>query len=180
MTQLPSWNRRALWRALPAALVVIAAIAPPGCKPKSSAGPTALAPIIRMGDPRAATQLLKGFYGIEAGEWRWTARQFNVLLRAPAGAGQNGATVDFRLTATGPVIAKLGQITLTGSVGGKTLHTETYSSPGDQAFVFDVPPAMLGNESVEIDFELDRVMPPNPPEMRELGVVAHSIVLRSK
>ncbi len=38
---------------------------------------------VNMADPAQAAQLLSGFYGIEGGKSRWTARNFSVLLRRP-------------------------------------------------------------------------------------------------
>ncbi|MGD0496855.1 MAG: hypothetical protein ABSC23_00300 [Bryobacteraceae bacterium] len=176
------WSRRAAWRACPALLVLIVAFAPLGCKRKRGADeqPLRLAPVVRMGDPRAGPQLLKGFYGIEAGAWRWTARRFSVILLPPAGAAQNGASLEFRLTVPDSVIAKLGRISLSASIGGQAFPSATYSKTGDYAYTADVPAALLGGESVEVDFQLDGAMPPNPPELRELGVVAQSVELQTK
>ena len=34
--------------------------------------------ILNMGDPKIEPQLVNGFHGVEAGAWRWTAKQFTV------------------------------------------------------------------------------------------------------
>ena len=47
--------------------------------------------VLNMGDPKVEPQLVTGFYGVEAGAWRWTAKQFTVALRPPFGAAQKGA-----------------------------------------------------------------------------------------
>ena len=178
------WNRRAAWRACPAALVLIVAFVPLGCKRKPAAvvteQPGRLAPFVRMGDQRAEMQLWKGFYGIEGGAWRWTARQFSVILLPPAGADRNGARLEFRLSVPATVIDKLRQISLSASIDGQSLKSDTYVQPGDYTYAADVPAELLTGESVKVDFQLDRVMPPIPPDVRELGVVAQSVGLQTK
>jgi hypothetical protein len=168
-----------------AALAALAALAPLSCKRPSEGGsglprPANLESSVAMGDPRAGAQLLRGFYGIEAGAWRWTARQFSAMLRTPAGAAQNGAVLEFRLTVPDPVIAKLKSVTLDASIGGAIFPPATYDKPGDYAYTAAVPAEQLAGEAVTVNFELDKAMPPNPPELRELGVVAHSVALRPR
>ena len=50
-----------------------------------------------MADPAQAAQLLDGFYGIEGGKSRWTAKNFSVLLKAPPGSERNGAELALKL-----------------------------------------------------------------------------------
>ena len=76
-------------RRLTAAAVLLLALSP-GCKkrdpiktePTDESGAT-LRPVIKMSDPQAAIQLLKGFHDIEQSAWRWTASQFVVALKTP-------------------------------------------------------------------------------------------------
>ena len=170
-------------RALAAALVAAAALAAAGCKSHSvseqpGGAHARMASGVRMGDPRAGTQLVRGFHGIEAGSWRWTARRFSVVLLLPPGAAQNGATLEFNLTVPDPVIAKLNHVTLTANVGGQDLAPATYSKAGDYVYSAGVPAAAFTGDTARVDFELDNAMPPNPPDLRELGVVAHSVALK--
>ena len=85
---------RAALRAFPAALALTLAFAPSGCNRKAN-GPHMLS-VVQMGDPQAATQLLSGFYAIEAGAWRWTEQKFSVQLGTPFGAAQKGAWLRVR------------------------------------------------------------------------------------
>ena len=72
-----------------AILVLSLALAPAGCKRhKAVTAQTVeeappLSSTIATADPRAAAQLVSGFYGVEQNSWRWTAGQFSVLLRPP-------------------------------------------------------------------------------------------------
>ena len=77
-----------------------------------------MASTVSMGDPRSEPQLVNGFYTIEADSWRWTARQFTIVLRPPFGAAEKGAVLKMQLTVPDPVIAKLQTISLAASVNG--------------------------------------------------------------
>jgi hypothetical protein len=169
-------------RALPvgfrAALILALALAPLGCGRKAEA-PHMLA-IVQMGDPQAQTQLVSGFYTIEAGAWRWTKQNFSVLLGPPAGAAQKGAWLRVRLTAPDSLIAQVGTVSLSASIGGRPLPPETYSAAGTYTYERDVPAELLRGPSARVDFALDKVMPPAGAELRDLGIVALSAGLEPK
>lgn len=133
-----------------------------------------------MGDPGAQPQLVKGVYGIESGTWRWTAGHFSILLRSPLASSQHGATLSLALTVPDVILQKLGPVTLTASSAGKKLKSETYSKPGSYTFDADVPGALLGNETVTIDFDLDKSLPPSTSDSRELGLIVSAVSLESK
>jgi hypothetical protein len=135
---------------------------------------------LKMNDPAAPTQLVKGFYGLESGTWRWTAGHFSVMLRSPLAAAQHGATLTFNLTVPDVVIQKLGSVTLSSSVGTAKLKSETYSKPGAYTFTADVPAEQLSKETVIVDFALDKALPPGAADQRELGIIATSVALESK
>ena len=166
-------------------LLVTLAFAPLGCKRKKSvvqsAGePPTMASTVHMGDPQTATQLIGGFYGIEQSAWRWTARRFSVVLRPPFGAGQKGGTLQVRLTVPPVVVEKLKTISLSATIGVATLPPETYTQAGDYTYTRDVAPALLAGESVRVDFQLDKSMPPSGADLRDLGVVVLSAGLEPK
>ena len=79
---------------------------------------------VNMADPRDAAQLLKGFYGIEAGKSRWTAKNFSVLLKAPPGSDRSGAELALKLYIPDVEIQKLGAMTLSADVGGHELPAQ--------------------------------------------------------
>jgi hypothetical protein len=135
---------------------------------------------IRMGDPRAAGQLLAGFYDIEANSWRWTKRQFAVSLRAPKGSAQRGAVLVVSLTVPPPVIDSGKYVTLTATVNGTKLSPETWSSTGNYVYQRVVPPDLLTGDSTRVDFELDKAMPPSAQDARELGIVVARVALEPK
>lgn len=166
----------------PVALALSLALAAPGCRKNASdpEQPYHMQSAIRMSDPRAQMQLVSGFYGMEQGAWRWTKQRFSALLRPPAGAAQKGATLQLRLTVPEVAISKLQTITLSATVNGESLPPETYDRSGTYTYTREVPANLLGGDSAKVDFQLDKVMPPAPPDVRELGIVVLSIALNSK
>ncbi len=139
-----------------------------------------LASIVHMADPRTASQLVRGFHAVEQDAWRWTAGQFDVVLRPPAGAGAKGAILHFRFSIPEPVIAKLGAITLSASVGGVELEPAIYRKAGDYIYTREVPAGVLAGDTVTVEFALDKSLPPGDLDRRELGVVASSVGFEAK
>jgi hypothetical protein len=135
---------------------------------------------VRMNDSTAGAQLLSGFYGIENNAWRWTARAFSVRLRTPPGAVQSGATLALAFTLPDTVIQKLNTIAITASINGAALKSDEYKTPGANVFSADVPGSLLTGESVDVDFALDKTMPPGDVDKRRLGIIAGSVSLTSK
>ena len=151
------------------------ALAPAGCKRKEAVkGAAPMASTIHMGDPQTENQLISGFYGIEQSAWRWTGRRFSVMLHTPSGASQKGGTLQLRLTVPPVVVEKLTAISLSASIGGGALPPETYTQAGDYTYTRDVAPTALAGESVRVDFELDKSIPPSGADLRELGLVVLS------
>ena len=133
-----------------------------------------------MGDPKTATQLISGFYGIEQNAWRWTARRFTLVLRPPLGAAQKGATLQLRLTVPSVIVEKLKTIALSATIDGASFPPETYTQAGDYTYTRDVAPALLAGQSVRVDFQLDKSIPPAGADLRDLGLVVLSAGLESK
>jgi hypothetical protein len=160
-------------------LLVTLALAPLGCKRKPAVAPPSgeapgMASTVHMGDPETAPQLISGFYGIEQSAWRWTGRRFSVVLRTPSGAAQKGATLQLRLTVPAVIIEKLKTISLSAAIGATTLPPETYTQAGEYTYTREVPPALLAGDSVRVDFQLDKSIPPSGADARDLGVVVLS------
>jgi hypothetical protein len=168
------------------AVVLTLTLAPAGCKRKRKQQTTAdetvlgLATVLNTADPRVAPQLVRGFHPVEGNAWRWTAGQFAALLKPPAGGETKGATLVFRFTIPDVVIQRLKPLTLTASVGGAALSPQTYSTPGQQIYSRDVPAAALKGDSVLVEFTLDKHLPPQGLDQRELGVIASMIGFEAK
>ena len=186
MTNAYSWERRLALRWCCSVLLVSLAFAPLGCKRKQAvvqpAGQEAprTASTIHMGDPQMAPQLIGGFYGIEQNAWRWTGRRFSLALRPPFGAAQKGATLQLRLTVPPVIVEKLKTVSLSATINGSALPPETYTQAGDYTYTREVAPALLAGESVRVDFQLDKSMPPSGADQRDLGLVVLSAGLELK
>jgi hypothetical protein len=158
----------------------------PACKDRkvrsraTDEGAPGMASVLNMGDPKSDAQLVTGFYGVEAGAWRWVAKQFTVSLHPPFGSSQKGAKLTMKLTVPPVVIEKNKTVSLSATVGNAVLAPETYTTPGDYVYVRDVPASALTGDSVRVDFQLDKAMPPTPLDIRELGIIVLSIGLESK
>ena len=172
---------------LAAVLAAALALGTPGCKRPDKVqvqetveeGPHMVS-ALTMGDPKVETQLISGFYGIEGGAWRWTAKQFIAVLKTPFGAAQRGATLEFNLSVPPVVLEKLKTVSLAASVDGKPLPPESYTQPGPASYKRDLPASMLSGENVKIEFTLDKSWQPGGADLRELGIVASSLSLVPK
>ena len=103
-----------------------------------------------------------------------------MVLRPPAGAAQKGATLNLQLVVADPTISKLKTITLSASAGGAALPPETYTQAGPFTYSREVPPSQLTGESIKIDFQLDKALPPSGADLRELGLIFNSVALEAK
>jgi hypothetical protein len=176
-------TRRTLWT-IAATLVLAGA----GCKrdtqpaeSKAAAdAPASLTSTVAMGNPKLSRQLVSGFHNIENGAWRWTMRKFEVELATPPGAAQKGGLLEFQLSMPPVSVEKLKSQTLTASVGGTALAPETYSTPGPHIYRREIAPAQLTEPSVKVAFELDKALPPDSADIRELGLVATSVALKTR
>ena len=77
------------------------------------------------------------------------------------------------------VIKRLKDITITASVNGTKLDSATVNTPGPGVFTAEVPATLLTADSIKVDFELDKTLPPDI-DRRPLGVIATSVGLTSK
>ena len=139
-----------------------------------------LVSVVNVNDVAASAQLVRGFYALEAGSWRWTMKQFEVALKPPPGAADKGATLNFKLAAPEAIVSKLGPITLNATVNGLALPPETYSKSGNYSYTRDIPAAALKADTVAVQFAADKGIPPSAEDARELSLIAVSIGLEAK
>jgi hypothetical protein len=169
------------------ALALLAAAALTGCKRSAHDAqaliPEASGPLlseVSVSDPAASAQLVRGFYGLEGGAWRWTAKQFEVALKPPAGAAENGAKLNFHLNVPDAILAKFGPVTLNAAINGVALAPETYSKTGNYVYARDVPAAALQSDAVVVQFSSDKGIAPSADDLRELALISVSIGLEPK
>jgi len=139
-----------------------------------------LASVIQMGDPKAAPQLLKGFYNIESNTWRWSMGKFAVALRPPRGASTKGATLHLKFVLPEAVLSKIKTTSISASVNGTGLAPETYTQAGEFDYSRDVEGRLLPGEAVNVEFTLEKFLPAGMVEQRELGIIVTSVGLEAK
>ena len=83
-----------------------------------------------------------------------------VVLSAPTGSGKT--------------------ITVAAKVSGVALPSRTFDTAGEHTYEVDVPASALSPDLVNVEFSLDRVIPPDQGDGRELGVVVTSVGLAVK
>lgn len=160
-----------------------------GCKrkhhqepPQASAetsGATA-ASVISANDPRAAAQFVRGFYPVEGESWRWTQKTFAVSLGPPRGAAQKGATLSLQFAIPDDAFRRRPSVTISATVGGLKLAPQTYSQAGELNYTREIPVDRLAGDTALFEFALDKALPPNPPDQRELGIIVSQVGLQVK
>lgn len=147
--------------------------------PNSIRGPTAQNEAamdrIDMGDLRFENRLT-GFYPPEEGRFRWTSREFSARLDVP-GLDATGAQLLVRIYIPENVIQKLGSITLHASIAGHALAPQTWSEPGRYVYRRELDANMLAPGSLQINFSLNKSIPPSAQDKRELGIVVQEILV---
>ena len=139
-----------------------------------------LAARVETADPRAVPQLVSGWWYVEDNAWRWTARKFAVILRRPIGAARAGAVLRLNLALPEVIFSRFKEVTLSASIQGKPLAPETYGRPGAAVYAREIPANLLSTASVRVDFELDKALPPNQADKRELGLIARNVSLETR
>jgi hypothetical protein len=148
------------------------------CKRRHKRGE--IASSISAGDPAFAGHFIDGFYGIEANAWRWTNKQFAVMLNPPLHSAERGAQLVVHLSVPDPVIEHSQFVELSCSVQGLKLAPQVFAKPGAYTYIRDVPADKLQGSEVYIDFELDHSLPPKPPDIRQLGIIVSQVELLAK
>jgi len=134
-----------------------------------------LAVMIHVADPRSFTRLVRGFYATDNDLWRWTGREFSIILNPPKNAYQNGAVLVLRYAIVEAVLANVKTMNLSISVDGVALPVQHYDKPGQFILRLDTPANALRFDPVRVDFTLDKALPPSGREVRELGIIVSDV-----
>lgn len=134
---------------------------------------------VETADPRAAPQMIEGFYPLEQRLWCWTARKFAVSLAAPPPVAGLPVELDLRFTLPEVIVEKAGAVTITARIGGVEIGSQVYDQAGvGLAFDVEVPGDLLGDEQTVVAFELDKSWIADEKPRRELGIVFLSAALQ--
>ena len=166
-------------RRLIAAFVLLAfvGLGSTGCrrKKKVAAREDGLASVVNVADPADSAQLVRGFSNVEADAWRWSTSKFSVVLRPPKGA----ANLELKFTLH-PNVATLGPVTVSATVNGTPVATETFSQAGDFVYSHEVPASALNSDVVTVEFSSDKALAPTDQDKRELALIVKTIGLVPK
>jgi hypothetical protein len=165
-------------------MIAALALAPAGCKRKKKRAaddePAGLATMLSAADSRRAAQFIRGVYSVEQDAWRWTSGDFAVMLKPPTGASAKGATLQLKFVLPDVSINKLQSITVAAAVEGQKLPPETYTKAGEYTYARDVPASVFRSDAVTAEFKLDKTLPPNDQDIRELGVILQMVGFEAK
>jgi hypothetical protein len=133
--------------------------------------------VVNMADHAHAPQLLTGFYGIEAGAWRWTAKSFSVLLKVPPGSERNGAELVLKVFLPDAQLQRLGAMILSADLGSHSLASHTLTQPNEYIYSAAVPAEALQSDFVVVNFRLNKAAVNVNGDQRELGVIVTAVAL---
>ena len=142
----------------------------PGAEPKLS--------YLNLGDIRNKAQLGSGWYGIEDGGWRWMSKQAEAVLRVPAEAAP---VFEMQLFFPPGFMQRTGgSVTVSVMLDGRLLTRETYLQPGGYRLAKSVSRDQLTAPAVRVTLQLNRAMPPDASDQRELGAVVSRLGFASR
>lgn len=140
------------------------------------AAPTLLSSV-NVADPRAADQMIDGFYGLENGSWRWAARRFVVALQ-PSENRVEPSFLEMRFTIPELIARRFSGAKILVKVNGNELEPESFEGQGEFFYSKEVPASVLSEEPARVEFELENAIPAGEIDQRELGVIVTSIALK--
>ena len=145
-----------------------------GCRQSAEPSPSAQAPLETMVQVASAgnvSRLVAGFHERDNAQWRWTMREFSIILTRPRGAAERGATLVLEFAIPEANLAVLKSVNLSATVGGFALPSQAFDRPGSSTYRQQVPAAAFGTGALRVDFALDKAVHGGPGDDRELGVV---------
>ncbi len=117
-------------------------------------------------------ELLEGWHWMEVDGWRWTKQRFS--LRASFVPSHKRRRIILRLFVPPNLIKRLGPMTLCAAANGVELPPATFSSSGNYEFGRSF---RAEGDQAEFTFTLDKAVPPEECDGRELGIIVASIEL---
>lgn len=123
---------------------------------------------------------MEGFYALENGAWRWTGKHFAVDLGVPANARQNGATLRLKFTVTPAMLKGHPTLAISGKLGEFKVPAQHFNKAGTFELASSVPASALQTDRVRAEFFLDGSFRPGGADIRELGLIAHSVALEAR
>ena len=130
--------------------------------------------MVHVAHPAALSRLVAGFHRRDNDDWRWTKREFSIILDRPHGAAEHGAVIVLRFDLPEPSFAFLKSVSVSATAAGIALPTQRYDRPGEWTYRQHVPAAAFQYKTLRVDFALDKAIPPGA-DSRELGVLVTTV-----
>ncbi len=130
-----------------------------------------------VGDAQASAQMTHGFHGLENG-WRWVGSKFGVTLASTDAS--KAAQLELKFSLPPAVFDRLGAVTLSATVNGKALPSQTYSTAGKTTYAQEIAAGTLGSGPVTVEFSTDKSLPPGNGDARELSLIVTNVSLTAK
>ena len=146
----------------------------PASDPPAAPGETT----VHVAHPAALSRLVAGFHRRDNDEWRWTKREFSIILDRPRGAAEHGAILVLRFDLPEPSLAILKSVNLSAAAGGVALPAQSYDHPGQWTYRQQVPAEAFQYDTLRVDFALDKAIPPGA-DSRELGILVTTVGLEA-
>jgi hypothetical protein len=139
-----------------------------------------LAENIQTANEVFAPQLLRGFYPVEEGSWRWTQPSFAVALKPPRKVS-GGAILVMQYSLPQAALDKLKEVTVSASIDGIPLQPDKCNRTGLLELRREIPAdALMGKTGVKVEFTVSPYLTPTAEDRRDLGVIVHSVGLVRK
>ena len=133
---------------------------------------------VHVADPRGEPQLLRGFYPLEEGAWRWTAKRFAVILATPPPVEGHQSDLDLRATLPHAFQAYL-PITISAEINHVNIGSHVFSElVHEKLITLPIPAGVLTDGPALVEFTLDKALTPTTGETRELGMVVTSVAIK--
>jgi hypothetical protein len=120
--------------------------------------------IVDVGSPWHADALGPTWHILE-GDRRWMPKRATVRLGGPVKAGEVLRIKGFCPAAQ----VREGPLGASVEAGGRVLGRVAQARAGDFEWVFELPPALVGQNPLEVAIELERTFR-DPPDIRDLGL----------
>ncbi len=112
----------------------------------------------------------RGWHELEQGCCRWTERAFAITLQRPdRKPDRKQLTLRFRFSLPAAIMDGQRGVQLSAHIDGVPLPSAAFSAAGDHLYICPIPDSLWVDDSVVIQFELDKACA-SAADLRELGI----------
>ena len=120
----------------------------------------------------SSTSLDAGWYELEQGRWRWTAKNFRATLTRPA--VEEAAELRMQFYLPQELFEQANSVELAVTVNSRELPRATYNAPGPYLYRASLPKS-CGTGNAVVDCSLSHALSSFGMDERELGLIVHTL-----